>query len=281
VSSGGKSGSGGAAAADNTSSPGGLSSGSQTFASNGGSTSPGGNQEGRGDGASDAGGSATSSSGGKTFDSSGGTQVQGGSLGGGGASGGISASGGGSTTGGTAGGGTAGTSSRATGSAGGSTGVGGQQAACGSLAGTDIWKLPTFQVAAGPYKADWKALGLSYSTPQWWRDAKLGAWAHWDPQSMPEHRRFKRHYAFMSDKNHYVACTRLRHQTIPLPRNEGIDHEGRRVARRRSPRVRWADLGQGYDLFFSRFPSMRTAETRQNPWSNRRFVTARIGRGAR
>ncbi|MBN1249499.1 MAG: alpha-L-fucosidase, partial [Anaerolineae bacterium] len=22
--------------------------------------------------------------------------------------------------------------------------------------------------------------------PQWWRDAKLGAWAHWDPQSMPE-----------------------------------------------------------------------------------------------
>jgi hypothetical protein len=199
----------------------------------------------------------------------------------GGASGGISASGGGSTTGGTAGGGTAGTSSRATGSAGGSTGVGGQQAACGSLAGTDIWKLPTFQVAAGPYKADWKALGLSYSTPQWWRDAKLGAWAHWDPQSMPEHRRFKRHYAFMSDKNHYVACTRLRHQTIPLPRNEGIDHEGRRVARRRSPRVRWADLGQGYDLFFSRFPSMRTAETRQNPWSNRRFVTARIGRGAR
>ena len=33
---------------------------------------------------------------------------------------------------------------------------------------------------------DWKTLGLAYSTPAWWRDAKFGAWAHWDPQSMPE-----------------------------------------------------------------------------------------------
>ena len=26
----------------------------------------------------------------------------------------------------------------------------------------------------------------AYTTPEWWRDAKFGAWAHWDPQSMPE-----------------------------------------------------------------------------------------------
>ena len=25
-----------------------------------------------------------------------------------------------------------------------------------------------------------------YTVPEWWRDAKFGAWAHWDPQSMPE-----------------------------------------------------------------------------------------------
>jgi alpha-L-fucosidase len=41
-------------------------------------------------------------------------------------------------------------------------------------------------MAAGIYQADWKSLGQTYSTPQWWRDAKFGAWAHWDPQSMPE-----------------------------------------------------------------------------------------------
>ena len=50
----------------------------------------------------------------------------------------------------------------------------------------DIWNLPAFRPAAGSYTADWTALGLAYSTPEWWRDAKLGAWAHWDPQSMPE-----------------------------------------------------------------------------------------------
>jgi alpha-L-fucosidase len=50
----------------------------------------------------------------------------------------------------------------------------------------DIWNLPPLPVAAGPYSADWKALGRAYTAPEWWRDAKFGAWSHWDPQSMPE-----------------------------------------------------------------------------------------------
>lgn len=50
----------------------------------------------------------------------------------------------------------------------------------------DIWNLPALPVAAGPYSADWKALGRAYTVPTWWREAKFGAWAHWDPQSMPE-----------------------------------------------------------------------------------------------
>ena len=50
----------------------------------------------------------------------------------------------------------------------------------------DIWNLPPFPVATGAFSADWKALGSAYATPEWWRDAKFGAWAHWDPQSMPE-----------------------------------------------------------------------------------------------
>ncbi|HZY24598.1 MAG TPA: alpha-L-fucosidase, partial [Bacteroidales bacterium] len=50
----------------------------------------------------------------------------------------------------------------------------------------DIWNLPSLPVAAGPYPADWKGLSQIYSVPQWWREAKFGAWAHWDPQSMPE-----------------------------------------------------------------------------------------------
>jgi alpha-L-fucosidase len=50
----------------------------------------------------------------------------------------------------------------------------------------DIWNLPPLPVAAGPYSPDWKEISQHYQTPEWWRDAKFGAWAHWDPQSMPE-----------------------------------------------------------------------------------------------
>src|ERR1017187_2736754 len=50
----------------------------------------------------------------------------------------------------------------------------------------DIWNLPPLPVTAGPYSPDWKEISQHYQTPEWWRDAKFGAWAHWDPQSMPE-----------------------------------------------------------------------------------------------
>ena len=50
----------------------------------------------------------------------------------------------------------------------------------------DIWNLPPLPVAPGPYSADWKEMSRLYQSPEWWRDAKFGAWAHWDPQSMPE-----------------------------------------------------------------------------------------------
>jgi len=50
----------------------------------------------------------------------------------------------------------------------------------------DIWNLPPLPVASGSYSADWKEISQHYQAPEWWRDAKFGAWAHWDPQSMPE-----------------------------------------------------------------------------------------------
>jgi alpha-L-fucosidase len=50
----------------------------------------------------------------------------------------------------------------------------------------DIWNLPPLPVASGPYSTDWKTLSRIYTVPEWWRDAKFGAWSHWDPQSMPE-----------------------------------------------------------------------------------------------
>jgi len=45
-------------------------------------------------------------------------------------------------------------------------------------------KLP--EIAKGPFKADWSSL-TNYQTPEWFRDAKFGIWAHWGPQCEPEH----------------------------------------------------------------------------------------------
>jgi alpha-L-fucosidase len=50
----------------------------------------------------------------------------------------------------------------------------------------DIWNLPPLPVAQGPCAPEWIALSRVYTVPPWWRDAKFGAWSHWDPQSMPE-----------------------------------------------------------------------------------------------
>jgi len=49
----------------------------------------------------------------------------------------------------------------------------------------DIWKLPTFKPARGPYQTNWTSL-TKYRSPHWYRDAKFGYWAHWDPQTVPE-----------------------------------------------------------------------------------------------
>jgi alpha-L-fucosidase len=50
----------------------------------------------------------------------------------------------------------------------------------------DIWNLPPLPLAQGPFSPGWKTLSRTYTVPEWWRDAKFGAWSHWDPQSMPE-----------------------------------------------------------------------------------------------
>jgi alpha-L-fucosidase len=40
-------------------------------------------------------------------------------------------------------------------------------------------------IAAGPFTPDWNSLA-AYQTPDWFRNAKFGIWAHWGPQCEPE-----------------------------------------------------------------------------------------------
>ena len=53
-----------------------------------------------------------------------------------------------------------------------------------AFAQTNSLNLPP--IAAGPFKPDWNSL-TNYRTPDWFRDAKFGIWAHWGPQCEPEH----------------------------------------------------------------------------------------------
>src|ERR1700690_4346233 len=40
-------------------------------------------------------------------------------------------------------------------------------------------------LAAGPFQPTWESL-KQYKTPDWFRDAKFGIWAHWSAQCVPE-----------------------------------------------------------------------------------------------
>lgn len=51
----------------------------------------------------------------------------------------------------------------------------------------DPWNLPELTVAKGIYPATWEGISRLYTVPDWWREAKFGAWSHWDPQSFPEY----------------------------------------------------------------------------------------------
>ncbi|MFL6630868.1 MAG: alpha-L-fucosidase [Massilia sp.] len=44
----------------------------------------------------------------------------------------------------------------------------------------------TGTIAAGPFAPTWDSLA-KYQTPDWFRNAKFGIWAHWGPQCEPEH----------------------------------------------------------------------------------------------
>jgi len=50
---------------------------------------------------------------------------------------------------------------------------------------TSILAPPGYGVAPGPFQPTWESLS-SYQVPDWYRDAKLGIWAHWGPQCQPE-----------------------------------------------------------------------------------------------
>ena len=46
-------------------------------------------------------------------------------------------------------------------------------------------KVPV-KIAEGPCQPTWQSLGDNFKTPKWFREAKIGMWLHWGPQSIGE-----------------------------------------------------------------------------------------------
>jgi alpha-L-fucosidase len=71
-----------------------------------------------------------------------------------------------------------------------------------AVAQTNSLQLPP--IASGPFKADWNSL-TNYSTPEWFRDAKFGIWAHWGPQCEPEHGDWYARSMYMQGSSDYKS----------------------------------------------------------------------------
>ena len=58
-------------------------------------------------------------------------------------------------------------------------------------------------VAPGPFGSDVASL-KSYQTPDWFRDAKLGIWAHWGPQAVPRQGDWYARWMYVPGHPHYA-----------------------------------------------------------------------------
>jgi alpha-L-fucosidase len=58
---------------------------------------------------------------------------------------------------------------------------------CGNVSAPKMTTAPSGRkIAAGPFQPTWESLASQYHTPDWFRDAKFGIWAHWSAQCVPE-----------------------------------------------------------------------------------------------
>lgn len=69
----------------------------------------------------------------------------------------------------------------------------------------DLWDLPALEVYPGKYLPDWESLSR-YEVPDWFREAKLGIWSHWNPQSVPEAGGWYARWMYVEGDRRYTHC---------------------------------------------------------------------------
>ncbi len=60
-------------------------------------------------------------------------------------------------------------------------------------------------IAPGPFAPSWESLVENYQCPEWFRDAKLGIWAHWGAQCVPEEGDWYARNLYMQGHKQYAA----------------------------------------------------------------------------
>lgn len=56
----------------------------------------------------------------------------------------------------------------------------------GAVPAAGLTALPALATVPALFQPDWNSLAAGYRTPEWFCEAKLGLWAHWGPQCVPE-----------------------------------------------------------------------------------------------
>ena len=88
-------------------------------------------------------------------------------------------------------------------------------------------------IEKGVFEPSWQSLAANYQAPQWFADAKLGIWAHWGLQCVPEAGDWYARAMYQQDQGQYREhCQRFGHPSefgmidfIPMWKAEKFDPE--------------------------------------------------------
>ena len=61
------------------------------------------------------------------------------------------------------------------------------------------------EIEQGPFEPTWESLSANYKTPEWFADAKLGIWAHWGLQCVPEDGDWYARSMYQQDQSRYKS----------------------------------------------------------------------------
>ena len=79
------------------------------------------------------------------------------------------------------------------------------------------------EIEKGAFEPSWQSLSANYEAPQWFADAKLGIWAHWGLQCVPEDGDWYARSMYQQDQGRYRNhCRRFGH-----PSEFGKEHGDR------------------------------------------------------